>query len=249
VKSLLFPGGLLVSAILLAMLSRPDSPGARLGNEAGSYAAFLSCGDADSALAMMSAEAASGLSPIFLSRLQGLPVPVRFVFDGTDSRGIRMAGSAGDYGTRIIWFSDWSEPFVTHDSALDNLLGSAVILCRQNAAENPQSNCPVSGAPYLYDQTEGRTVCPEGHLGDGIVVSSIACPLRRDSVALELDRYIEAGYGTPASLEEMFTVSGGEFGRRGGYRCPDNGYKYYELRDGTVYCPFHDESSPAAAVE
>lgn len=234
-------------AIVFAFIARPYSMGERLGKSAEIYSQALSAGRAEEAMSMMAPETAEALSIGFLSGLEGTVVPSDFRYDGSDTRGIRMAGSAGEAGSRVIWFSTDNENGirVTNDTALDNLLGSAVMLCRENAYANPDGCCPVSGKPYIYDAQTGSVVCVDGHLGDGITISSGGCALRRDSVAAELAGYLEAGYRFPENLEEMFTISDEEFGRRGGYRCPDNGYKYYELRDGAIFCPFHEEYSQA----
>ncbi|MEA3266328.1 MAG: hypothetical protein U9P42_05225 [Candidatus Fermentibacteria bacterium] len=240
-----------ILAVVFAFIARPYSLGERLGKRAEIYSQALSAGRTGEALSMMDAETAEGLSIDFLSGLKGATVPSDFRYDGSDARGFRMAGFAGDEGSRVIWFSTDQEGgiYVTNDTALDNLLGSAVMLCRENAYANPDGCCPVSGKPYSYDAETGTVVCPDGHLGDGITLSSDACALRRDSVAAELADYLQAGYPYPENLEEIFTISGEEYGRRGGYRCPDNGYKYYELRDGTIFCPFHEESSEAVVSQ
>ncbi len=232
-------------AIVFAFLVRPHSLGVKLKKAVESYSLALSTGNTAEARFMMSPATAEGLSLEFLGRLEGSAVPADFRFDGTDSRGLRMTGSTGEAGSRVIWFSTEDGIHVTHDTALDNILGSAVMLCRENALADPDGCCPVSGKSYEYNTETGVVVCPEGHLGDGIVISSNTCALKRDSVVSELNQYLEAGYEYPETLEEIFILSDGEFGRRGGYRCPDNGYKYYELRNGEVYCPFHEESSEA----
>lgn len=236
-----------VLAVVFAFIARPYSLGEKLGTSAEIYSQALSAGRADEALSLMAAETAEALSIDFLSGLQGTIVPSDFRYDGSDARGFRMAGSAGDEGSRVIWFSTDQEGgiCVTNDTALDNLLGSAVMLCRENAYANPDGFCPVSGKPYSYDTETGTVVCLDGHLGDGITLSSAGCAFRRDSVAAELADYLQAGYQFPDNLEEIFAISDEQYGRRGGYRCPDNGYKYYELRDGTIFCPFHEESSEA----
>ena len=235
--------------IIAIILARQGSPGIRLREAALSYTEALESGRTGEALAMMTVETANGFSESFLSGLTGTPAPENFVFDGTDNRGIRMAGETGEHGTRIVWLSSDCEIRVVHDTALDNLLGNAVVLCRANALADPQGRCPVSGQPYEYDPATGTVLCPQGHLGEGLVISSDGCSMRRDSVAAELAAFLEAGYPWPASLEDIYNTSSGEFGRRGGYRCPDNGYKYYEIRDGAVYCPFHEEATPVPVTE
>lgn len=241
------PAAIVAGAVLLSILARPYSPGVAWRNTALNYSSALAEGRACDALAMMTAEASADLCPEFLERLQEVPPPDDYVFSGSDADGIIMSGVTANSGTRIVWIRvAGEEVLVQRDTAVDNLLGSAVILCRQSALADPEGFCPVSGIPYEYDQTAGVISCQSGHLGDGLMITSNRCALKRDSVAAELALYLEAGYLYPASLEEIHVNSGGEFGRRGGYSCPDNGYKYYELRGGTVYCPFHEESSQPA---
>lgn len=213
------------------------------------YTEALESGRGVDARAMMSPATAAGFSAEFLSGLTGIEAPENFVFHGTDSRGIRMAGETSEYGTRIVWLVQGEETLVVHDTALDNILGNAVFFCRDNAMANPTGSCPVSGEPYLCDLSTGAVLCPQGHLGDGLLVSSNGCSLRRDSVAAEITACTGSGYPWPVSIEDIYLISSGEFGRRGGYRCPDNGYKYYEIRDGAVYCPFHEEATPIPAAE
>lgn len=234
-----------VAALIFALIARPFSMGVKLVQTAEDYALALSSGDTEEAMNMMTASTADELSAQFLSRLEGTEVPVNFRYDGSDARGLRMVGSiqGQEFGSRVIWLSADNGILVAYDTALDNILGSAVLLCRENALTDPDGCCPVSGKPYEYNQETGMVICAEDHLGEGILIFSDRCSLRRDSVAVELAEYLEAGYPLPENLEEMFTVSDEEYGRRGGYRCPDNGYKYYELRDGEIYCPFHEESS------
>lgn len=238
-----------VFAVVFALIARPHSLGMKLAHSAEVYSQALSAGHAEEAMSMMAPETAEGLSQEFLRRLEGTVASTDFRYDGSDVVGLRMVGSVGDAGSRVIWFSTENGIRVTHDTALDNILGSAVMLCRENAMADPDGCCPVSGRPYEYDREIHVVVCPEGHLGDGLLISSDACSLRRDSVAVELTEYLEAGYQFPETLEEMFTLSGEKYGRRGGYRCPDNGYKYYELLNGAIYCPFHEESSEAVEVQ
>ncbi len=239
-----------VAVVVFALIARPASLGVNLKNRVEVYTQSLSSGDAQQAISLMSREMARGLSADFLSRLSGVDVPSGFRFDGVDGNGFRMAGETGDGGSRIVWFSPGeSGILVTKDTAIDNILGSAVMLCRENAASHPDGCCPVSGRPYEYDEQTGMVVCPEGHLGEGLAIASNDCTLRRDSVAAELHDYLAAGYPYPENIEGMYVLSNGEYGRRGGYRCPDNGYKYYELRDGAIYCPYHEESSETEATQ
>lgn len=241
-------GLIAAAAAATALLARPHSPGIRYSETALAWAVSLEEGRAAEALAMMEPGTAEGYSEEFLSRLAGEEAPESFHYDGFDSGGVRMSGVSGDRGSRIVWLTDDDTPGVIRDTALDNLLGQAVFICRENALAHPEGRCPVSGASYTYDREAGLVVCPEGHLGEGLFVNSLSCAARRDSVVIEVEAFMAAGYPAPASLEDMYTESSGEFGRRGGYRCPDNGYAYYSIRDGAVYCPFHEETTQVRAV-
>lgn len=235
--------------VIFAFLARPHSLGMKLSQGATAYSQALSSGNAALALDMMVPSTAEALSAQFLARLEGAPVPAHFRFDGSDNRGLRMTGTLCNGGSRLIWFSLENGIKVTNDTALDNILGSAVMICRENALQHPDGCCPVSGQFYEYNLQTSVVLCPEGHLGDGLILSSDMCLLGRDSVVTELSEYLEAGFPYPESLEEIFVLSDEEFGRRGGYRCPDNGYKYYELRSGEIYCPFHEEASETVDAE
>lgn len=248
-KRLLFPLIAAVLAMTVAFIARPSSPGSRLEAAALEYARSLDGGDASRALQAMEPAMKDLYCESFLLGLQGSGVPEGFRFDGTDQRGVRMTGEVPGSGSRVIWFSSINHPMVVHDTAIENLMGEAVLQCRQNAMADPSGSCPVSGKPYSYDTATGTVICSSGHLGEGITVNSGGCAARRDSVAAEVADYIAAGFGQPATLEEMYDNSSGEYGRRGGYRCPDNGYSYYEIRDGAVFCPFHEEASPIPVTE
>jgi hypothetical protein len=236
---------LIAASVLLSLLARPSSTGIVLRDLSLEYSLSFQEGRIADARAMLTPETASGLSESFLDGLSGIPSPVSFRYDGMDHRGVRFTGFAGETGSRVLWFQRNGGWMVSADSAIDNLLGTAAALCRQNVMSGAfPGHCPVSGEEYIIDEEASLVICTRGHLGQGYSYSSDRCLLRRDSVASEVRTYLEAGYQYPAMLEGMYTISGGEYGRRGGYRCPDNGYMYYELRDGTVFCPFHEESSP-----
>jgi hypothetical protein len=105
-------------------------------------------------------------------------------------------------------------------------------------------SCPSSGLPYRYDPDSGRLICEAGHLGAGLEISGNSCAERRDSVVSVLEAYLQDGYPPPVSIADIWRLSDGAYGQRGGYRCPQNGYSYYELVDGrSVYCPYHGEST------
>ena len=226
-------------AMLLSFLARPHSLGVKLQQNAKNYAEFLFSGEAGEAKALMTPLFSSEFSEEFLLDLSGIPVPTTFTYDGIDTRGYRMVGASGETGSRVIWFTTDGQVKVTADTAIDNILGSAVILCTEVARINPRGNCPVSGIPYQFNETSGLVYCVSNHLGDGLLINSNECELQRMEVAQELNQFLGAGFDYPEKLEDIFTISDGVYGKRGGYSCPENGYNYYELQDGQIYCPFH----------
>ncbi len=228
-----------ILAILFSFLSRPHSLGVKLQQNAKNYVSVLFSGKAGEAKTLMVPSFSGELSEEFLSNLSGIPVPTTFTYDGLDERGYRMVGASGETGSRAIWFTTDGQVKVTADTAIDNILGSAVMLCTEEARNNPYGNCPVSGIPYQFNETDGLVYCVSGHLGEGLTINSNECELQRIEVAEELNQYLEAGFGYPDKLEDIFTISDGVYGKRGGYSCPDNGYNYYELQNGQIYCPFH----------
>ncbi len=239
-----------LAVLVIALLARPHSPGAQWTGTVKNYLKALEEGRGQEALDMLCPELAVELSEDFLLRLLEEEVPSQLSWNGSDSRGIRIAGETQETGARVVWLAPSDgELFIAGDTSLDKLLGTAVLLCRENAITDPDGCCPVSGVPYTTDETGELVICSSGHLGGGLAVGQGRCAERRDSVLAELNDYLASGYELPSTLEEMYTLSGGETGRRGGYSCPDNGYKYYEIRDGAVYCPFHERSSLPAEMK
>jgi len=228
-----------LSAMLFSYLSRPHSLGVKLQQNAKTYVDVLFSGKAGEAKALMTPSFSSELSEEFLLNVTGISVPVTFTYDGIDARGYRMVGASGETGSRVLWFATDGSVKVTADTAIDNILGSAVMLCTEAARSNPRGNCPVSGISYQFSETDGLVYCVSGHLGEGLTINSNECELQRIEVAEELNQFLEAGFDYPDKLEDIFTISDGVYGKRGGYSCPDNGYNYYELRNGQIYCPFH----------
>ena len=96
----LFVVSIPVLAVIFAMIARPFSMGMKLGQRAEDYALALSVGNAEEARAMMTPGTAEGLSVDFLNMLEGTAVPDEFRYDGSDSRGLRMAGTLGEAGSR-----------------------------------------------------------------------------------------------------------------------------------------------------
>lgn len=226
-------------ASLFSFLSRPYSRGIKLQENAKNYTNLLFMGETGQAKLLMTSSFSGELSEAFLHSLSETSIPETFTYDGTDSRGYRMVGAAGESGSRVVWFTTDEEVKVTADTAIDNLLGTAVMLCNEEARTNPRGNCPVSGIPYQFDEASGLVYCVSGHLEDGLIINSNECQQQRMEVTEELNIYLEAGFDYPEKLEDIFTISDGVYGKRGGYSCPDNGYNYYELQSGQIYCPFH----------
>ncbi|MFO7627478.1 MAG: hypothetical protein R6V62_09490 [Candidatus Fermentibacteraceae bacterium] len=228
---------------LAALAARSHSPGVVQANRVNEYLSALSESDGSDSLAWGMLTDSLGLlaSPVFLSGLDGLPAPDRVFMDGTDSRGIRWTAVAGQT-VRVVWLEKCGTEYrVCGDSSLDGLFGGAVLLCRE-AALSGSPVCPVSGRPY--EVVGGVVICPSGHLGGGFSMSPDACRFRREEVAVVVRAFVARGYAMPPDLESIFTVSGGSLGQRGGWRCPENGYSYYFLRDDSVVCGYHDASAP-----
>lgn len=239
-KPLLFLAAVAV-LVLAAWIARSRSPGIVLEHGMQRYLAALARGESREAWNMLTDSLALLVSPEFLGRLEGVSPPGRVFRGGEDHRGIRMSMADGS-GRREVWFQSTPRGYrVRGDALLDRLLGEAVLLCRAAAAAGVPA-CPVSGREYLLDGDV--RICPAGHLGGGLSLSPEPCALRRDSVTAEVRRFIASGYGDPPDLESLFMVSEGQIGRRGGWRCPDNAYTYYQLRNDSVYCRWHDASTP-----
>ncbi len=227
--------------VLIAFVARSQSPGMIRSGFVTEYLAALDETPPDEAWGMLSDSLALLVSPAFLDGLEGLSSPERVLMDGTDSRGIRMAAVSGG-NVRVVWLAETEAGYrVRGDAMLDGLLGGAVLLCRAAAASG-SGVCPVSGREYSVGQN--LLICPSGHLGSGLRLTSEACAIRRGEVAGVVRDFLSRGYSMPTDLESIHTVSGGEIGQRGGWRCPDNGYSYYVLQGDSVLCLHHAASTP-----
>lgn len=222
---------------LIALAARRGSPGVALENTAERYLELLSTGDFPEAWLMLSDSLGLLVSPDFIRGLGGRPVPGRVFLDGYDHRGTRMRALSGET-SRMIWLEG---DRVRGDADLDALLGQAPLFCRQAFLAGSPA-CPVSGRDYIF--SDDSAVCPAGHLGRGMNLTPAACGLRRDSVAAVVHEFLNSGHPDPPDLESIFTLSGGALGNRGGWRCPDNAYSYYILRNDSVVCRHHGESTP-----
>lgn len=254
----------LVLIVVFALVSRRASAGLEMRDTASTYLARVRSGDCEAAWRLLTDSLGGLVLPGRLSILaEGTPSPPAFARIGArEERGRAISMLLENGQTRMVWLRR-SPPDgyrVSGDTGLDGLLAGATIICRDYAegvvapavragSTAAGYRCPFSGAPYGIDSLSGNLVCSAGHLGEGISLTGEACSIRRDSVVAELEAYLRAGFPAPGSLEEMWALSDGEFGRRGGYRCPDNGYSYFVLRDCEIYCPHHDKGTVSATLE
>lgn len=246
----------LAAAVLLAAAGLLDPPGASLRKTALEYAA----------LAVSDPAAASSL---LTDSLSALVRPEAFQAGGVresaggpvlgrqDERGFQVLVPEQGGGSRTIWLRRENDRWrVSGDTFLDRILNSAQALCRSYAlsiapaviAGTPADSfaCPVTGLRYGMDSTGCLLVCPAGHLGEGLETGGGACAARRALAASEVASFVAAGHPMPSSFEEMWEAGDGQYGQPGGYRCPDNGYSFYEITDSTVFCPFHQAGTPVA---
>jgi hypothetical protein len=248
--------------IIAALISRSTSTGVALDHSAKAYLDALHRGDGTAACSLLTDSLQSLVSPGFLSGLQDSPSSGTILAGREDSRGRSMTVPLPGGGSRTLWMTDSGDGVwrVSGDTSLDNLLGGASLACIEYArqtvlpavsAGTPVGDyrCPVSGMPYRLDGD--LLVCPSGHLGEGLDMIGDACRASRELVAATVAAFMAAGYPRPVSLAGMHEESGGTFGQPGGYRCPDNGYSFYEITDQGIRCPFHDRTSqiPLPAVD
>jgi hypothetical protein len=255
-----FPAVLAAATLALVLTGVHNSPGKALRETALDYSGSLASGLPDSARVFLTDSLAALAGPGLFQSAAPPAGGGDLTIGREEARGFPALIRALEGGSsRTIWMRreghGWA---VSGDTWLDGLLGSAAVICRNYAvsilplisAGSPAGGfaCPISGLPYFMDESMGTLRCPSGHLGDGLGTGSGQCEGRRGEVTLEVRGFLDAGYGFPSTLEEMWQLSSGEFGQRGGYRCPDNGYSYYELLDSTVWCPFHEAGSPIPAA-
>lgn len=235
-------------------MARTSSTGKALIDTSREYLGTLSSGNTEDSHLLLSDSLAALVSPAFLELFDNSPSSGRITIGNIESRGYTISVDLEQGGSRKIWLrkDDSGEWEVSGDSSLDNLLGRATVMCTafaqetvipayRNGVDPGEYTCPICGEPYSLEGS--MLLCPSGHLGDGLDVGGSNCMLLRDSLAGVVSDYILAGYRFPDSFVEMFEESDGEFSQRGGFRCPDNGYVYYEITEEGVFCPFHDEAS------
>ncbi|MBD3277244.1 MAG: hypothetical protein GF388_03005 [Candidatus Aegiribacteria sp.] len=242
----------LAAAVAVAFLARTGSTGLKVRTTAEEYLSSIDEGRTEEAWRLLSDSLSSQLVPELLDSLRGTSDISGISTGGFEDRGIVLSVSLKGGGSRTLWAAEqpegnWS---IAGDSSLDNLLGRASMLCLEYAREIVQQSvgsgddpsqytCPVSGRPYFIE--EDRLICPAGHLGEGLEFSGASCQSLRDSLAGVVEDYLEQGFQYPSSFSEMYSASEGEYGQRGGFRCPDHGYSYYEITAEGVYCPYHEE--------
>ncbi|MCK4505876.1 MAG: hypothetical protein KAW14_09680 [Candidatus Aegiribacteria sp.] len=247
---------LVICVILIsaAFMARTSSTGKALLDVSREYVENLSSGNTEDAYLLLSDSLAALVSPAFLELFNNSLSSGRITIGNIESRGYTIFMALEQGGSRTIWLrednsGEWG---ISGDSSLDNLLGMATVMCTafaqetvipayRNGVDPGDFDCPISGKPYSLEGS--ILLCPSGHLGNGLDVGGSNCILLRDSLAGVVSDYILAGYRFPDSFTGMFEESDGEFSQRGGFRCPDNGYVYYEITENGVFCPFHNETS------
>ena len=243
---------LMVLLLLFAFIARENSTGKALIGTGREYLELLAEGKLDEVHSMLTDSLGKLLAAPALQPLTTAPLGSGLSAGGMEARGFRLSTRLNEGGSRTLWVlqDDYGTWRISGDSSLDNILGSATLVCSDFAmnvvipaiAEGDSAEnfvCPVSGT--CYEIIENRLVCPAGHLGEGLEITGDRCRLRREEVARVLKDYLAAGYELPEDPARMYSVSGGLFGQRGGYRCPDNGYAYYEITASGIHCPHHDE--------
>jgi hypothetical protein len=244
---------LFLAAFLAALLARGSSTGREIIGTGREYLQSLSAKDTETAYSLLTDSLAQMLSHEILSSMEG---------DGAggirsgrmEARGFTLSSSSSQGGSRTLWLrrepsGEWR---ISGDTSLDNLLGRATVICSAFAratvipaladgAEAGDFSCPVSGRPYRLEESSLR--CEAGHLGEGLETGGADCARLRDSLACVIEEYMTSGHGYPSSFAEMYTESGGVYGQRGGFHCPDEGYSYYRITPEGIFCPYHGQTT------
>ena len=236
-------------------------PGAALNSSVRGYLSAISSSRGEEAVGYLADSLEVKVSPEFIQGLAGSPDSGNLLVGRTEPRGLAVSLSLEGGGSRTFWLlkNHDGEWVIAGDSSLDNLLATASMRCLSYARDNviPAISagadpsdfvCPVTGQPY--EVTDSVLLCPADHLGQGLLLNDSACAAAREIVVEEIFAYIAEGYSSPESLSQMHEQSDGAFGLRGGYRCPDDGYSYFEILSGDhaecegVHCPYHDRTTP-----
>jgi hypothetical protein len=258
-RTLPFVAALLLVA-LLGVTGILESPGAEIRSAAGGYVLAASSGASEEACALLTDSLSELIAPQAFGLLPAPPQASSTDLGREEPRGFSASIELSDGSTRTVWLrregGSWR---ISGDSWLDGVLGAAGMLCREyglsvlagiaGGEAASDFSCPVTGAPYSVDAARGVLICPAGHLGDGLAIGGDACAARRSEVAREVSLFVSQGHDLPLSPGDMWSESGGAIGQPGGYRCPDNGYSYYEIRDSSVWCPFHAAGTPVPGRE
>lgn len=240
--------------LIIAVAARGNSTGKRLIDTGRGYIEYLAAGETEEAYSFLSDSLAALLSPGVLSSLEGAPAAGSIRTGRAENRGFNISVSLAEGGSRTLWLragadGNWK---ITGDTSLDNVLGSATVICSSYARETviPALSggrtiesflCPFESGSHYYIEN-GILFCSAGHLGNGIDIGGSACRTLKDSLAAVVYEYTSAGYVYPSSFGEMYERSDGVFGQRGGFHCPDDGYSYYEITSKGIYCPFHRDT-------
>jgi hypothetical protein len=244
------------SAVLVtAIVARGCSTGVKIIGTGGDYLRALDEGDLTLAHSLLSDSLGQLLEAEALAPLENRGVPGGIRAGRYESRGFSVSLLDDGGGSRTLWLRSGPEGSwqISGDTSIDNILGNAAMLCSSFARTDVipgisaggsagDYRCPISGRSYEID--DGRLVCPAGHLGPGLDLEGRTCSHLRDSLATVLEQYLVEGYPFPEDFTEMHENSNGVFGQPGGFRCPDHGYSYYQIRVDGIYCPFHDQLSP-----
>lgn len=242
-----------------AFLARSCSRGAALDSAIRGYLSATASFEGEDAVGFLTDSLSSLVSPDFITGVAAAPSSGRLVVGSGERRGLAVSLALEGGGSRTFWLrSSDGEWRISGDSSLDNLLGAASITCLSYAretlvpavssGEEPSIfSCPVTGDAYFLQN--GTLFCPAGHIDPGLDIDGSSCASAREILAVEVADYIAEGNPIPASFTEMYQRSGGAFGRRSGYRCPDDGYSYYEITPYGVYCPYHEAATALPVTE
>jgi len=245
---------LLLLAVLFSLVARIGSPGIRMTSTLRDYLDSISSGGYESAHALLTDSLGLLILPGFLSELADAGSSGLIELEHWEPRGFVSYLRLEEGGSRTFWLvhreGEWR---ISGDTSLDNLLGRAASICRAYSEEHVAPAvrsgdpaeafaCPVTGIRYML-LDEARLFCEAGHLGEGLDVYGNRCAALRDSLAQVVNDYMSGGKDMPSSFEEMYRASDGLYGQPGGFRCPDHGYSYYLIENGSVFCPWHQEST------
>jgi hypothetical protein len=220
-----------------------------------SYLDNLACGKTEEAHSLLSDSLGELVLPELLELLDAGIRGGVISLKRWEPRGFVVYLLLDEGGNRTLWLTsnngNWR---ISGDTSLDNVLGQASSICWRYAETEVAPalvrgesitpfKCPVTGQGYVLS-VEGNLICQAGHLWEGLDITGEGCAFLRDSLATMVAQYKDEGHPLPASFAEIYEVSGGRFSQPGGFRCPDHGYSYYEIIGDSIFCPWHEETSP-----